>query len=299
MIGGDIKDFFTMCPHDRALKNLETLLQLDFRGRKKYILVPKNRRDKARFTDNNKPGKTYYIITTDTIYKFIKWSLQNQYFILGDTVYKQHIGLPMGLGISAPLANILAIIDMENFAKNEKTYKQTGIIRYVDDINMMITYNKEDELNDITQKIFNEGQLFKPPLRLIREYPKKDGHHFLETIITPTHNNNFNISFNNKNKHHIKWNRIRFKKLTTNNSNEENKMFYNKLIATFHRMLRICPTQNEDNENTMARCILEYIHETLLHQIPIRIISAALTYMAQKFQDDRFNIPFIFPPTQY
>ena len=136
MIGGDIKDFFTMCPHDRALKNLETLLQLDFRGRKKYILVPKNSRHKARFTDNNKPGKTYYIITTDIIYKFIKWSLQNQYFILGDTVYKQHIGLPMGLGISAPLANILAIIDMENFAKNEKTYKQTGIRRRKHDDNL-------------------------------------------------------------------------------------------------------------------------------------------------------------------
>ena len=47
--------------------------------------------------------------------EIIEYDLKNQYAVIGDTMIKFHLGIPMGKSASPPIANILAIFQMEQF----------------------------------------------------------------------------------------------------------------------------------------------------------------------------------------
>ena len=71
----------------------------------------------ASFTNNSYKTKTQrgYIITENIIMQFLQYTLKYQFATVGNIIFQQLLGLPMGKSISAPCANILAIIDIEYF----------------------------------------------------------------------------------------------------------------------------------------------------------------------------------------
>ncbi len=286
--GGDIKDFFPSIPYNHAMTSLRFFLQIPCKQERKYIMVPKSKNLTPTFTNNNQPRKNAYIITKTMIIEFIEWALKNNYFKMGNGLYLLNQGLPMGLGISAPLANIVAIVDMEHWkTHNPNKYKQIGLTRYVDDIIIIIIF-KQGEKRMATRflhQIFNDKPIFKKPLRLIREKPNDDGSlNFLEANVKII-NNEIITHFYNKNHKFVQHGHIRYKKFTNVlRSQEPNNRIRGKLLGTFTRMRRL----TDNKFLLMPKILLQCIQELLLHNVAPRTIKSCLQHMNQIHNDCRF-----------
>eukprot|EP00944_MAST-04C_sp_MAST-4C-sp1_P015039 g15039.t1 len=192
----------------------------------------------------------------------------------------------MGESIAPPGANALATVALENWAtRNPKEFKYTTILRYVDDMIAIATYDhnnvttKEQAqqtldglFNDVTQTKLG---VFKQPLKIVEEPYNDDGStNFLEVQIGLTKGNKSITT------------RYRRKNETTINSTDTDKLklivpyesfgpkdrHAAKINGMFKRIQRLSPTETKDKKNTLYNAASTYIQELLQENYPFSVI---------------------------
>jgi len=109
----------------------------------------------------NRKDKNFIKITIDDIAKYVDFELNNAYFKIGKSVYKQDKGLPMGGLISACLADITSLYkERKNSIKNDNN---TIIKRFQDDI---LIIQKETNIKIAYKLIKKLKKVYGPSLEL-------------------------------------------------------------------------------------------------------------------------------------
>jgi len=106
---------------------------------------------------NSKGGKGR-LITCDLLIDMISWLIDNTYVTIGDTVFQQAIGIPMGTDCAPYLANLFlfayefAFLNDTLKEKDFKTlHKFKKCYRYIDDL---LAVNNDGELEKFKDRIY-------------------------------------------------------------------------------------------------------------------------------------------------
>jgi hypothetical protein len=160
----------------------------------------------ARWTNNKKQA-----YSKEDVFNMIELVMNNTYFQFGDEIYKQIIGMPMGIDPAPPAANLYLHFHestfMEKLTKTDygKAKKYNNAERYIDDLNLI---NNDGELEGNIQNIY--------PTELILNKENKDDKHstFLDLeleikdkkIVTKTYDKRDAFSFDIINYPHMESN---------------------------------------------------------------------------------------------
>eukprot|EP00942_MAST-04A_sp_MAST-4A-sp1_P011266 g11266.t1 len=164
--------------------------------------VPKNRKAPARFASSFECKSNETLITTRQVFNILSFELQHQYYVLGNAVIKQTLGLPMGKPPSPALANSLAVFQMDKwFLTNPIMRKYILVLRYVDDVLPIGVFFKHNDritkikMLDELNRLFDKDNLFKNPLYLKHEEVEMDGSiNYLESNIVVNDDKIHNIT---------------------------------------------------------------------------------------------------------
>ena len=98
----DFSTLYTKIPHDQLIDCLAFFIDLVFNKKdRKYLSVTSSG---ANWVSNRKSSGTVYDI--DNVKDSLKFLIDNSYFHVGTQVYRQKIGIPMGLDPAPFLANL-------------------------------------------------------------------------------------------------------------------------------------------------------------------------------------------------
>ena len=102
----DFSTLYTSIPHDQLNDNLTNFVNRIFDIKdKKYILCNEYLK-KAYFSDSDKYNNSYFRFTKQELLDCIYYIIDNSFVIFGGQVYKQIIGIPMGISAGPHIANI-------------------------------------------------------------------------------------------------------------------------------------------------------------------------------------------------
>ena len=162
----DFSTLYTKLPLEDLIDKLKQVTDIAFKGgTNQYISI---RKDSAGWT-NNRKKETY---SKEDVFNMIELVMNNTYFQFGDEIYKQTIGMPMGIDPAPPAANLyLHFYEskfMEKLTKTDygKAKKYNNAERYIDDLNLI---NNDGELEVNIQNIY--------PEELILNKENKDDRH--------------------------------------------------------------------------------------------------------------------------
>jgi len=148
----DFTTLYTNLPHSDIKVAMDSVIKLAFKNsKKKYIAVYEN---SSRWVD--KPRDGTFVFTVDELISATEFLLDNCYFTVGDSMYRQTIGVPIGIDAGPFIANLTLWYFENKFL--EGTYKTKYIVtrklrytfRLIDDITTVNSdgYFKE-YVNDI------------------------------------------------------------------------------------------------------------------------------------------------------
>ena len=241
----DFSSLYTHIPHDKLLSVLEEIVDFGFNGGKgKYISVTKQG---ANFVRNQKNSNNAHNYTKDSVKESIKFILENCHFTVGDSIFRQIIGIPMGSDPAPFFANFFLyhyeskwITDLKK-KDPWKARKFRNINRYIDDL---ITPNDDNEFS----KSFL--QIYPPELKLNKENSSDDAATFLDMDIKII-DNKFVTKLYDKRDSYV----FEIVRLPHKCSNIPSKMFYNTIGA---ETLRICrATTDYASFKLSTHCLLE------------------------------------------
>src|SRR5689334_9631605 len=96
----DFSTLYTSIPHHKLKDKISSLVIKAFDSQDwKYIIV----NNQARWSKTEKNG---VCLTSESICKLIDWLIDNTYVTIGDKMFKQIIGIPMGTDCAPYLANL-------------------------------------------------------------------------------------------------------------------------------------------------------------------------------------------------
>jgi hypothetical protein len=221
----DFSSLYTNIPHDKLLMVLNAIVDFAFNGgTREYISVTKSG---ANYVKNITNVKQWY--TQTTIKKCIKFILENCQFTVGQSVYRQKIGIPMGSDPAPFFANFFLFYYesdwMEKLKKEEKgkAYKYGNIFRFIDDL---IAMNDDNEFHNSYKKIY------PPELQLNKENDSETHATFLDIDIQIINKKFVTKLYDKRDSYKFDIVRLPYK-----HSNMPSKMFYATIGA---EILRIC-----------------------------------------------------------
>ena len=146
----DFSTLYTKIPLEDLKEKLKEVIAKAFKGgTNQYISI-----NRSRASWTNKTKNTF---TKEDIYDMIDIVIDNAYFVLGDKVYRQIVGFPMGVDPAPPGANLylyyyestyIEKLTKEDYGK-AKRYNHTH--RFIDDLNTM---NNGGHLNQHKEEIY-------------------------------------------------------------------------------------------------------------------------------------------------
>ena len=100
----DFSTLSTSIPHDKLKTQMTWIIDKAFTGmNKRYIKVNKFC---ARWSNKKAAKADVVFINSETLIKMIGWLIDNTYVRIGDKVFRQVIGIPMGTDCAPFLANL-------------------------------------------------------------------------------------------------------------------------------------------------------------------------------------------------
>ena len=143
------------------LKKLKDIITRAYKGmNRKYISVNNY---SARWVNNGKGS----LISCNLLIEMIDWLIDNTFVTIGNSVFRQIIGIPMGTDCAPYLANLFLYwyeFDFLNSTLKQKDfttlYKFNKTHRYIDDL---LTVNNDGTLEDY------KGRIYPPELKLTCE----------------------------------------------------------------------------------------------------------------------------------
>ena len=149
----DFSTLYTSIPHDKLKEHLNRIVTRAFKGmNKKYIVLS---RYSAKWATKVSKGT---LISCDLLIKMIEWLIDNTYITIGNSVFQQTIGIPMGTDCAPYLANLFLFsyeFDFLNSTLKQKDfatlYKFNKCYRYIDDL---LAINNDGTMEDFKYTIY-------------------------------------------------------------------------------------------------------------------------------------------------
>lgn len=135
---------------------------------------------KADFTPNQTSDGNCVIFTLDDLYWIIDFDLQNAYSSIGNQLFKQHIGCPIGGLLSSFYGNTTCAYHENMFlddANNKHVRNHIWGIRQMDDLTLFVTHKKTDtnaERNVAYIKHAVQNNMYKGGLEAEIQAPDED-----------------------------------------------------------------------------------------------------------------------------
>lgn len=134
----DFSTLYTSIPHDKLKQQLTLIVLKAFKGmNKKFIHINNNQARWAK--DNNR--KKGLIFDSTLVIEMLVWLIDNTYVSVGNKIFRQEVGIPMGTDCAPYLANLFLFayeFDFMNTKLKEKDFetlrKFTKCCRYIDDL---------------------------------------------------------------------------------------------------------------------------------------------------------------------
>ena len=190
----------------------------------------------------------------------------------------------MGEAIAPPGANALATVALESWAqRNPQQFRTTAILRYVDDMFAIATYDARDNNTLIQAKktlagLFQDKKdtplgVFESPLKIVDEPLNDDGStNFLEAEMSTTADNkNIKMRYRRKNEDSInkKPASKRLKIIVPYTSFGPKNRHSAKLYGMFKRIQQLSPRNGEEHEYELRRSANTFITECLQAGYPL------------------------------
>ena len=141
----DFSTLYTMIPHDDLKEQMKWIMDIAFFNKsKKYIYV-------SSYNATWYKRKNTIRITKEQLIEYIDYLIDNIYFTVGDNVFRQKIGIPMGTDCAPYLANLyLYALECKYLKKLMKddihTARRLSLsYRFIDDLLMFNTNGIMDE----------------------------------------------------------------------------------------------------------------------------------------------------------
>ena len=149
----DFSTLYTKIPHDKLLKVLDELTDVCFNGGDRELLSAT--KSGARWV--TKPSTFGITFTKVSFKEAVKYLMNNCFFTLGDHVYRQKIGIPMGSDPAPFMANLFLYHYESKYVKEVKksdifvARKFRHTFRFIDDL---VAINDDGELEKCQSDIY-------------------------------------------------------------------------------------------------------------------------------------------------
>ena len=150
----DFSTLYTSIPHASLKHALTTLIREAYRVRDNTFLVVDSRGN-AYWSDIPSRAFSKRSITEDKLVEYVEYLVDNIYVSIGNRVYRQCVGIPMGTDCAPLLANLFLFYYeykyMKNLMKNEiwVARKFNNTMRYIDDLLTLNNNRFECAIDDI------------------------------------------------------------------------------------------------------------------------------------------------------
>ena len=169
----DFSTLYTKIPLDDLKEKLKIIIEKAFKGgQNKYIRITK---DSSRWY-HSKGNNT---VTKEEVFNMIDLIIDNSFFKFGNKVYRQCIGIPMGIDPAPQMANLylysyeakfMETLTKENYGVAKK-FNYTR--RYIDDLN---TLNNDGHM----EEYHKNGRIYPTEMQLNQENDNDDKATFLD-----------------------------------------------------------------------------------------------------------------------
>jgi hypothetical protein len=119
--------------HSRTLRKRKTLIKVD-------LHAP----NRAQFTTNNAVDSDCIIFNLNDLFEIVDFDLQNTYTTIGNQIFKQNDGCPMGGLLSSFYGNTTCAYHENMFLNTDPLSNDIWGIRQMDDLTLFIAHNKND-----------------------------------------------------------------------------------------------------------------------------------------------------------
>lgn len=163
----DFSTLYTTIPHPKLIKELSEIIRNAFKGMKSSFIKPL--KSSARWAEKISGNRLH--INCESLIKMIEWLINNTYVTVGDQIFRQKIGIPMGTDCAPYLANLFLYAYEFRFMKNTLKAKNFKLLhqftrscRYIDDLLLINNDNKMESYKN----------LIYPPELLLTSEDKQD-----------------------------------------------------------------------------------------------------------------------------
>ena len=222
----DFSTLYTKIPHDKLLDVLYKIIDFVFKGGTKDR-VAINGQGTAYWAGKNSRVRNYF--TKDSIKNAVTFLITNCYFKLGNKLFRQDIGIPMGSDPAPFFANLFLYHYESNWLKKMQKTNNTiarkfgNVFRYIDDL---LALNDGQSFQSYYHQIYPEE------LQLTKENSSSVETNFLDLQITVDEGIFKTRLYDKRDNFGFNITRLPYK-----DSNIPCKMFYSSIAA---ECLRIC-----------------------------------------------------------
>ena len=228
----DFSILYTSIPHTSLKDALTTLIKEAYRVRDSVFLIA-DKRGTAIWSDTPSTSSSKYSIREEILIKLVEYLIDNIYISVGNRVYRQGVGIPMGTDCAPLLANLFLFYYeygyMKTLLKNNiilaKQFNNT--MRYIDDLLTLNNRWFERAIADI----------YPPELQLKNTTESPTTLSYLDVLIT-INNGKYSTTVYDK-RDSFQFDVINFPHLS---SNIPAKPAYGVYISQLVRIGRICST---------------------------------------------------------
>jgi hypothetical protein len=139
----DFSTLYTNIPHDKLKSVLNEITDFCFKGCQQSKILIKKGDARWCHEPNSKNNSVKKLMDKDLVKKSIAHLLDNCYFTVGNDIFKQVIGIPMGTDPAPFMANLFLYYYENKFmneliSKDKAAARKFGYIwRYIDDLNVV------------------------------------------------------------------------------------------------------------------------------------------------------------------
>ena len=245
----DFSTLYTKIPHDKLIDVLNKIIDFVFKGGTRNK-ISVNRSGHANWVKDGE--RSSYVYSKDLIHKAVAFLIQNAYFKLGNKLFRQDIGIPMGSDPAPAFANLFLFHYESSWllsvkkSNNILARKFGQVFRYIDDLLA---------LNDGHSFEANYQDIYPPELQLNKENEGYSSTDFLDMHIE-IQDKVFTTRLYDKRDHFG----FDITRLPYRDSNIPAKMFYSSIAA---ECLRICQATTLD---TYAKSSIKSVVTRMVNQ---------------------------------
>ena len=150
----DFSTLYTSIPHTSLKEALTSLIKEAYKVRDNIFLVA-DTKGTAFWTDVPSRAASKHNITEEKLIKLVEYLIDNIYVSIGNRVYRQCVGIPMGTDCAPLLANLFLFYYeyryMKNLIKNNiiLAKKTNNTMRYIDDLLTLNNPAFDNAIDDI------------------------------------------------------------------------------------------------------------------------------------------------------